>query len=156
MISVDLAGHRFQLRAAAVIAADDFILIHRMEGHDVWALPGGRVDPGESGQQTVVREFGEELGVTVQCGALLFVVENFFNVDDKPCHEIGLYFRATLPAGSPLLDKTRSHPGVEGRHRLEFKWVHKSALADAGLRPLTLCQALCQPLAGVQHIVQRD
>lgn len=30
--------------------------------HDVWALPKGRIDPGESGEQAALREVAEETG----------------------------------------------------------------------------------------------
>jgi len=30
----------------------------------LWALPKGQIDPGESGEQTALREIGEETGVT--------------------------------------------------------------------------------------------
>ncbi len=33
-----------------------------------WELPGGKVDPGESDEQALLREIREELGVDVQLG----------------------------------------------------------------------------------------
>ena len=48
------------------------LLIQR--GHDpgagLWSLPGGRIEPGETDQQAVVREIAEETGLTVVCGRL--------------------------------------------------------------------------------------
>ena len=38
---------------------------------DEWELPGGRVDEGESHAQTLVREFAEELSVTIAVGRLI-------------------------------------------------------------------------------------
>jgi 8-oxo-dGTP diphosphatase len=53
------------------------LLIQR--GHEPetgrWSLPGGRIEPGESGPQAVVRETREETGLQVTCGALVGSVE---------------------------------------------------------------------------------
>ena len=53
------------------------LLIQR--GHEPetgrWSLPGGRVEPGESDTQAVVRETREETGLQVTCGALVGSVE---------------------------------------------------------------------------------
>ena len=59
MISFDLGSHRFQVRAAAVIVHEESVLLHRLESDDFWALPGGRVEPGEEASDTVVRELYE-------------------------------------------------------------------------------------------------
>lgn len=55
----------------ALLVADGRVLLgHRSPGRrwfpDVWDLPGGHVEPGESSRAALVREVGEELGVTVR------------------------------------------------------------------------------------------
>ena len=57
--------------------AGRLLLIQR--GHEPetgrWSLPGGRIEPGESDPQAVVRETREETGLQVTCGALVGSVE---------------------------------------------------------------------------------
>lgn len=51
-------------RSAATI---ELLLIHR-PAYDDWTFPKGKVDPGETLQQTAVREIEEETGLTVRLG----------------------------------------------------------------------------------------
>jgi ADP-ribose pyrophosphatase YjhB (NUDIX family) len=44
-------------------------------GKGLWSVPGGRIEPGETDQQAVVREVREETGLEVVCGPLLGIVE---------------------------------------------------------------------------------
>jgi 8-oxo-dGTP diphosphatase len=57
--------------------AGRLLLIQR--GHEPetgrWSLPGGRIEPGESDEQAVVRETREETGLRVTCGALVGSVQ---------------------------------------------------------------------------------
>lgn len=154
MLSFDIGGHRFQLRAAAVIVEDGYALLHRLEGDPIWALPGGRVEPGEPAASTVVREMLEETGDHLECGVLLFVVENFFEYNGKPQHEVGLYFRSTLRPDSGLRDKVISHKGIEGSKALEFRWFQLVELESVNLHPAFLRGALAAPPVGASHIVQ--
>jgi 8-oxo-dGTP pyrophosphatase MutT (NUDIX family) len=155
MISVDVEGHRFHLRAAAVIVHDQHVLLHRLAGDAVWALPGGRVGAGETAASAVVREMQEEVGERVVCDELLYVIENFFVVGGTRQHEVGLYFAATLAPESRLLDKTVSHRGVEGEHVLEFRWFRADALGSVNLHPAVLRDALQRPKGSPRHLIER-
>jgi 8-oxo-dGTP diphosphatase len=44
-------------------------------GKGLWSIPGGRIEPGESDQQAVIRELAEETGLEVTCGPLLGTVQ---------------------------------------------------------------------------------
>ena len=55
------------LVAAAFIRADDRFLICRRPlnkaNGGLWEFPGGKIEPGETGAQAVIRECREELGI---------------------------------------------------------------------------------------------
>lgn len=155
MISVEISGHRFQVRAAAVFAHDNHILLHRLEQDPFWALPGGRVEPGEDARSTVIREMREELGETIDCSELLYTVENFFDDGQRPNHEIGLYFLAHFRPGSLLLDKSRIHQGIEEGEHLIFRWFPREALPDLEVYPAFLRVSLSQSELTFRHVIQR-
>ncbi len=156
MISVDIAGFRFQLRAASVVIHDRHVLLHRLEGDTYWALPGGRVEPGEDTRATLVREMHEEMNELVEVDELLYVVENFFTHAGKLQHELGMYFKARLQPQSPLIDKLRTHWGSEGNRKLEFQWFACDQLDNMELHPSFLRTALAKTVLQFEHVVQRD
>ncbi len=149
-------GLRFQLRAAAIIRSPLGVLVHRLEGDDFWSLPGGRVEPDETAEAALVREFEEEVCEPLDCGPLALVAENFFEYDGERYHEIGLYFRATLRPDSPLLTSPGPHVGAEPTRTLLFQWFAEEDFSIIDLRPTFLVQELSVRDAGVRHIVHRD
>jgi 8-oxo-dGTP pyrophosphatase MutT (NUDIX family) len=156
VISFDTGSHRFNLRAAAVIFQDEYVLLHQVEGDDFWCLPGGRVEPGEHAAQTVIREMEEEVGASVHIEKTLCIVENFFSYNGRPNHEIGLYLVARLEPGSPLLDLTVSHHGYEGNKHLTFTWVPRQRLSEIDVRPVFLRQLLQADRAALAHVIQQE
>lgn len=63
----------------------------------LWEFPGGKVTPGESPQQALVRELNEEIGVAVRVGRPLDVTHHAY-----PEREVLLlFFLVEREAGSP-------------------------------------------------------
>jgi mutator protein MutT len=77
------------LRAAAValtLVADDaesacFVLTRRAAGlrahSGQWALPGGRIDPGESAEEAALRELAEEVGLAADEASVLGRLDDY-------------------------------------------------------------------------------
>ncbi|WP_199153259.1 NUDIX hydrolase [Chromobacterium sp. ASV23] len=156
MISVDIAGTRFNLRAAAIIEHRGKVLLHRALSDDFWTLPGGRVEPGEHAAATVEREMREELDEQVACGPLLLLAENFFSYRGKPNHEIGLYFETRLAANSKL--PLRASPFVvhDAGARLEFAWFRRDELPLLNVLPLAAKDLLLSEQRDLRHHVTRE
>jgi 8-oxo-dGTP diphosphatase len=63
----------------AVIKDDQGRLLLIKRGHapgaGLWSLPGGRIEPGETDAEALVREMREETGLAVQTGRLIGTVQ---------------------------------------------------------------------------------
>ena len=54
---------------AAILDGDRLLAARRLEPPELaggWELPGGKVDPGETDEEALVRECREELGITIR------------------------------------------------------------------------------------------
>ena len=69
------AGFALRFVAAALIVRGGEILIGQRRPEQPmalkWEFPGGKIEPGESPQQALVRELHEELGITATIGPLV-------------------------------------------------------------------------------------
>jgi 8-oxo-dGTP diphosphatase len=89
--------------AAALIWNNDKFMICRRPAHKsnalLWEFVGGKLEPGETKQEALIRECKEELNITVDVG------EEFFDVVHQyPDILVHLtLFNATLAEGTPEL-----------------------------------------------------
>lgn len=68
-----------QIKVVAAVIIRDGKVFATQRGYgefkDWWEFPGGKIEPGESPQQALVREIREELDATIEVGELLQTVE---------------------------------------------------------------------------------
>ena len=128
-------GKKPRIRAIAicVFRHGDRILVHEemdsVKG-SAFARPlGGGIDFGETSREAVIREVQEELGVEMTDARLLGIVENIFELEGKPGHEIVFVFDGRLVDES-LYDR-ESLDGVEGKRKFKAVWRTLEEL-DAG------------------------
>jgi len=145
-------------RACAIIRADGRILLNRYGGDSFWALPGGAVEAGEFSSDALVREIQEELGITIDVGRLVWIVENLFEYRGTEFTEYGFYYEVawSLPA-SPLPEE--EFVGQEPDQF--FRWVRNEDIAALDFRPAVLRLPLLAHASGAQsatpiHFLHQD
>ena len=86
---------------AALVVQDGKFMICQRPAHKarglLWEFVGGKVEPGETKEQALIRECREELGVTVSPGEVFMEVDHVY--PDITIHLT--LFRAAIVAGRP-------------------------------------------------------
>ena len=105
--------------AAALIWNNDKFMICRRPAHKsnslLWEFVGGKLEPGETKQEALIRECKEELNITVDVG------EEFFDVVHQyPDILVHLtLFNATIAEGTPEL-----------LEHCDLKWITPKEIPD--------------------------
>lgn len=98
------------------------------EFKDWWEFPGGKMEPGESAQEALVREIREELSAQIQVDGLLKTVEW-----DYPTFHLTMHcFWCTLTSGSMHLNEHEASAWLDAANIGSVKWLP----ADEALLPL--------------------
>jgi len=105
------------------------LLMIRRTDNDLYAIPGGAQEVGETIAQTVVREVREETGITVDVTGLIGVYSDPAHViefsDGEIRQEFSLCFRARPIEGEPQTSSESK----------EVLWVEPAVLADLNVHP---------------------
>ncbi|WP_119258965.1 MULTISPECIES: (deoxy)nucleoside triphosphate pyrophosphohydrolase [Shinella] len=112
--------------ACALVDADGRILLaQRPEGKQLaglWEFPGGKVEPGETPEETLIRELDEELGIATKIPCLAPLTFASHTYDD---------FHLLMP----LYVCRRFEGTARGREGQAIKWVRPKALRDYPMPP---------------------
>lgn len=133
-LSIVLEGQKLNIRATAVIIHDNKLLVHKNANEDFCALVGGRVQIGESSEETIKREIFEEMGKKVEILEYLTTIENFFDDVVVPYHEIMFMYRVefTDEEDKKILTPIKN---IEGNEELTYNWIDIDKLEEIKLNP---------------------
>lgn len=116
--------------ANMAILSDDTVLLQQREDFEVWSLPGGHVEEGESLAETAIREAREETGIDV---AIAGLVGTYTRLGVSPdIHSTtfrGDVVRGTLAAQKGEVIDLRWFPVDD--LPADMVWWHRQQIADA-------------------------
>ena len=112
--------------ACALVDADGRVLVaQRPEGKalaGLWEFPGGKVEPGEGPEATLIRELDEELGITVKEACLAPLT--FASHDYETFHLL-----------MPLWICRRWEGTIQRKEHQALQWLHPARLRDIPMPP---------------------
>ena len=142
----------FSYRVAGICVRNGKVLLQKPLNDTAYAFPGGHSAFGETNEETLIREFKEEIGADISVGELKWVAEIFFPWGSKPCHQICLYY---MVDGD--ISDTDRFLGIEERGvPLEFCWVPLEQVQNLEVYPVETPQLLQKLHEGVQHFVYKE
>ncbi len=128
----------FSYRVGGIIINDGKILLQRSNGDEGYAIVGGHVAFGETTDETIVREFKEELGADIKVERLIAVGENFFKWGSRSCHQINLYYLVSLSNKTQIpLEGVFGAIDELGEMRIDLDmcWINIEDVKDIKLYP---------------------
>ena len=150
-LTVVLDNKKLNIRACAVIIHENKLLVHNNINESHIALVGGRVKIGESSEQTLKREILEEMGKEIEILEYVSTIENFFDADDMPYHEIMFVYRADFKneEDKKILDTIHN---VEGEDELRYDWIDLDKIDEYPLKPKVLKEMIVNNRFSIHEI----
>ena len=158
-ISYSTDEYIFSYRAAGILVHENKVLLQKPNNSNDYAFPGGQVAFGETNAETLIREFGEEMGMEIEVGELKWVWENLCPWDGKPAHQICLFFLVNLK-NMTQIPLTGSFNGKEhdacDDNAVWFHWVPFDEVKNITVHPAKTAELLLCLNDRVKHFVHRE
>lgn len=149
----------FSYRVAGILIYNGKVLLQRPQNDTAYAIPGGHVALGETNEETLVREFKEEINADIKVDKLKWVGEIFFPWGDKPCHQICLFYNVSL-TDNCYIPLSGAFLGTEQlkntSFKLEFSWINIKDIEKIELYPIEAKKYILEESSQVEHFVYKQ
>lgn len=140
-ITIDVDDYKLNVRAAGIMIHNGKVLVHRKVNSDYYALIGGRVEIGESSEDTIKREIKEELGKDIKITEYISTIENFFEIKGSKYYEIMfVYGIEFINEEDKKIDYVMRN--IEGKDYLQYEWIELDRIEEYKLLPKVLKEVL--------------
>ncbi len=148
----------FSYRVAGILIKDNKILLQKPVNDD-YAFIGGHVSAMETTEETLKREFKEEIHADISVDRLFAVGEIFFPWGKKPCHQISLYYIVHLEDEKQIPNDGifKGYDELDNeRIDLDFCWVPIDELKNLTVYPQELIPYIISGSDAVVHFVSKQ
>ena len=133
-LTIDIEDYKLNIRAACVIKHNNKVLLHKSDDKDHYCLIGGRVELGESSENTIKREIKEELDKEIDIKGYISTIENFFTFEGSKYHEYMFVYEAEFKnENDKLIEETLTN--VEGKDYLKYYWMDLDEIDNVNIKP---------------------
>jgi len=120
-------------RSAGILIRGDKVLVQREKDGNEYAFPGGHVIVGETGEQSLIREYLEETGAKINVDRLVWIEECFWNWGEKEAHTVAFYYLITLENPADISDEYFAPQ--KDNCNVVLEWMTFAKLQDVTLYP---------------------
>lgn len=117
---------------AAIVRHQEKILIAQRAKDDFWEFPGGKIDPGETPAECVIREMKEELDITIKVEKALGVLEGTYRGAEMQVYA----FLAAWTGGTIVQHVHKDVKWVEPKDLRQFSLVEEDRVILEKFLPL--------------------
>ncbi len=144
-------GDKFcTFRAAAVLIDDGRVLVQRSDRE--FALPAVRVSVGSTAEETLVREFRRETGVSITSARLIWVDENIWRSRGVDQHNVTFYYLVSCADGFPY-EKFGSQ---KNGGKILFEWAELDKMESMNIYPEFIRSKITDISDGIEHFISRE
>ena len=149
----------FSYRVGGLLIHHGKVLMQKAVDEDGYALIGGHVAFGETTEETLAREYKEEIGADINVERLFMVNESFFPWGNRPCQQINLYYLVSLKDENQIpLDGTFKALDELGNERIELDmcWIPLEDVPDKKIYPPQVKEYIVNPTDEIVHCVYKE